>query len=375
MGSSAGRAVNDGFFRPVLAGIVPYEPGKPAEEVQRELGLARVVKLASNEGPFGPFPAAQEALAQGIADLNRYPDGGFYRLREALARKHGVDPENVIPGGGADGVILYLSIACLDPGDEIVCGWPSFPSYVLDAQKLGATVRTVPLRGHRYDLDAIRAAITDRTKLVYICNPNNPTGTAVGRSELDAYFNDVPGHVLTVLDEAYHEYADVPNYPDGIQEHVRPGRRAIALRTFSKIYGLAGLRIGYGVGPVDVVTAIRKVQNAFDVSQPAQEAALASLDDSAEIERRRAANTVARGLLEAGLKELGLSTPGPAIGNFVYVELGRDSRPVFDALLREGVIVRPMSGFGAPEAIRISVGTDEECRFCLEALSRVLRSP
>ena len=372
MSRAALARVADSFFRPSIAGIVPYEPGKPAEEVQRELGLERVVKLASNEGPFGPFPAALEALARGAPDLNRYPDGGFYRLRRALAERHGVGPENIAPAGGADGVVTYLSLVCLDPGDEVVCGWPSFPSYVLGALKLGAAARRVPLRDDRYDLDGLLAAVTPRTKIVYVCNPNNPTGTMVTREEVDAYFARVPDHVLTVLDEAYFEYVDDPGYPDGIEEYLKAGRRALVLRTFSKIYGLAGLRIGYGVGPAEVVTAIRKVQNAFDVTQPAQDAALASLDDPGEIERRRRANATGRTTLEGGLRELGLYVAAHPVGNFVCAELGRDARPVFEELLREGVIVRPLAGFGAPEAIRVSVGTDEENELFLEALARVL---
>jgi histidinol-phosphate aminotransferase len=374
MEAGALARIAESFFKPALAGIVPYEPGKPAEDVRRELGLERVVKLASNEGPFGPFPAALEALARGAAELNRYPDGGFYRLRHALAEHHGVGPEHVAPAGGADGVVLYLSIACLDPGDEVVCGWPSFPSYVLDALKLGAVCRRVPLVDDRYDLEAMLEAIGPLTKIVYVCNPNNPTGRLVPRDALAEYFERVPGHVLTVLDEAYFEYVEHPDYPDGIEEHLKAGRQALVLRTFSKIYGLAGLRVGYGVGPVEVVTAIRKVQNAFDVSQPAQDAALASIGDEAEIARRRQANTEGRALLERGLAALGLRVAAEPVGNFVYAELGRDSRPVFEALLREGVIVRPLHGFGAPEAIRVSVGTIGECEEAVEAIGTVLRA-
>jgi histidinol-phosphate aminotransferase len=370
--ASAIARVAESFFKPSLAGIVPYEPGKPAEEVQRELGLTRIVKLASNEGPLGPFPAAREALERGIGELNRYPDGGFYRLRQALADRHGVAAENIAPAAGADGVVLYLSLACLDPGDEIVCGWPSFPSYVLDALKVGAAVRRVPLRDDRYDLEAMLGEITDRTKLVYVCNPNNPTGRIVPRAELDDYLERAPAHVLTVLDEAYFEYVDSDGYPDGIEEYVKAGRAVMALRTFSKIYGLASLRVGYGVGPAAVVEAIRKVQNAFDVTQPAQDAALASLGDADEIARRRRANAEGRGVLENGLAELGLRVAAEPAGNFVYAELPGDSRPLFTALLREGVIVRPLHGFGAPNAIRVSVGTLEECELCLEALGHLL---
>jgi histidinol-phosphate aminotransferase len=372
--ASAIARVAESFFKPELAGIVPYEPGKPAEEVQRELGLSQIVKLASNEGPFGPFPAAQEALERGIRELNRYPDGGFYRLRQALAERHGVSPENVAPAAGADGVVLYLSIACLAPGDEIVCGWPSFPSYVLDALKLGAVVRRVPLRDDRYDVEAMLGEITDRTKLVFVCNPNNPTGKIVPRDELDAFLDAVPGHVLTVLDEAYFEYVEEDDYPDGIGEYVKSGRSAMALRTFSKIYGLASLRVGYGVGPAEVVQAIRKVQNAFDVTQPAQDAALASLGDPEEIARRRQANAAGRLVLENGLVELGLRVATRPAGNFVYAELAGDSRPLFEALLREGVIVRPLAGFGAPSAVRVTVGSPDDNAFLDEALSRVRSS-
>jgi histidinol-phosphate aminotransferase len=375
MASAQLATVADAFFRPALDALVPYEPGKPAEEVQRELGLERVVKLASNEGPFGPFPAAREALASGISELNRYPDGGFYRLRHVLAERHGVGPENVVASAGADGVIGYLSLVCLDPGDEIVCGWPSFPSYVLGAQKLGAVAVRVPLADERYDPDAILGAVTDRTKIAYICNPNNPTGTMVGRDALDAYFEQVPDHVLTVVDEAYFEYIDDPAYPDGIGEYLKAGRRVCVLRTFSKIYGLAGLRVGYGVMPAEVVTAIRKVQNAFDVTQPAQDAALASLGDEAELERRRRANAASRTSLLAGLERLGLRPAGPAVANFVYVDLGMsDTRPVFEALLARGVIVRPLRGFGAPGWIRITVGTEEEIDVLLDALPHALTS-
>jgi len=265
------------LVRPAVQSLVPYEPGKPVEEVQRELGLERVVKLASNEGQYGPFPEALEAIERGAPGLNRYPDGGAYLLRTALAERHGVGLENVTIAAGADSVIMYLSIAVLDPGDEIVCGWPSFPSYVLDALKLGAGAKRVPLTDHCYDVDAILGEIGPRTKIVYLCNPNNPTGTMIGRSEIESYFARVPEHVLTVLDEAYFEYVESEDYPDGIEESVKIGRSALVLRTFSKIYGLAGLRVGYGVGPAEVVEAIAKVRNAFDINQTAQDAARASL--------------------------------------------------------------------------------------------------
>jgi histidinol-phosphate aminotransferase len=364
--------IPDDFVTAAVAGLTPYEPGKPVEEVQRELGLERVVKLASNEGPFGPFPSALDAIERAGPELNRYPDGGAYRLRAELAERNDVRFEEVAVGAGADGLVDGVSQAFLDAGDEIVCGWPSFPSYVIDALKLGAMPIRVPLREQRYDLDAILGAITPRTKVVYLCHPNNPTGTTNTRSELDAYFERVPEHVLTVLDQAYLEYIDDPEYPNGIDEYFKRGRRVLVLRTFSKIYGLAGLRVGWGVGSPKVVTAIGKVRRAFDITTPAQVAAVASLDDHAEVERRRRVNAEQRGVVEEILRRHGFVCAGPAVANFVYAESGEeDARPLFEALLREGVIVRPLAGFGAPGAIRVTVGTPEENAFLDEALGRV----
>ena len=362
--------IADSFFRPAIRDLVPYEPGKPVEEVQRELGLDRVVKLASNEGPFGPFPAALEAIARSAPELNRYPDGGAYRLRTALAELHGLRFEEVAVGAGSDGLVDGLSQIALDPGDEIVSGWPSFPSYSIDARKLGAVPKPVPLRGERYDLEAMLGAITPRTKLVYICHPNNPTGTMNTRAELDAYFDGVSDHVLTVLDQAYFEYIDDPDYADGIAEYLREGRRVVVLRTFSKIFGLAGLRVGYALAPPAVVTALGKVRRAFDITTPAQEAALASLGDAQEVGRRRLENAAQRIEVERILREHGLEPAGPAVANFLYCDLGEDSRPLFEQLLREGAIVRPTHAFGSPTAIRVTVGTAEENAFLADALDR-----
>lgn len=365
---SAGHAGSP--VRVALDGLVPYEPGKPVEEVQRELGLERVVKLASNEGPYGPFPAAQEAIARTALELNRYPDGGAWRLRRALAERHGVPFEKITVCAGADAVIGFVALATLDPGDEAVTGWPSFPSYVLDPLKLGAIPVRVPLADDRYDLDAILAAVTPRTKLVFIAAPNNPTGTTNNRAELDAYFGRVPPHVLTVLDQAYLEYVDDPEYPDAIEEYLKAGHRVLVLRTFSKIYGLAGLRVGYGVGPPEVITAIGKVRRAFDVTSAGQEAALASIGDDEEIARRRTANRAAMAQLIGTLRDHGLDPVEPAVANFVFVRVS-DAVAVNDALLERGVIVRPMGPFGAPDALRVTAGTPEEIEFLADALGTV----
>jgi histidinol-phosphate aminotransferase len=362
---------DDAFFRPSVTGLQPYQPGKPVEDVQRELGLARVIKLASNEGPFGPFPAALEAMERAAGELNRYPDGGAYRLHAALAERHGVGFDEICVGSGADGCIDMLSQAILDPGDEIVCGWPSFPSYVIYARKQAAATKLVPLADLRYDLAALLDAVTPRTKLVYICHPNNPTGTTNTADELDAYFEHVPEHVLTVLDQAYFEYIDRSDYPDAVERYLKAGRRVVVLRTFSKIYGLAGLRVGYAVGPRACLAAMAKVRRPFDVTTTAQVAAIASLDQPDEIARRREVNTEGLRRLAQICRAHGFE-PAPAVGNFVYVDTGADGTELFERLLREGIIVRPLAGFGSPNAIRISVGTAEELDELEAALGRVL---
>jgi histidinol-phosphate aminotransferase len=361
----------DAFFRPSVSGLTPYQPGKPVEDVQRELGLEQVVKLASNEGPFGPFPAALAALERVARELNRYPDGGVYRLHEAVAGRHGVGFDEVCVGAGADGCIDMLSQAILDPGDRVVCGWPSFPSYVIYARKQGAEASLVPLADHRYDLRALLDAVDERTKLVYICHPNNPTGTMNTADELDSYFARVPAHVLTVVDQAYFEYIDRPDYPDAVERYFKAGHHVAVLRTFSKIYGLAGLRVGYAVSSPSVCAAMAKVRRPFDLTTPAQAAAIASIGDDDELARRRAINAEGLAHLTATLGEHGLE-PVPSVGNFLYADTGADANDLYERLLREGIIVRPLAGFGSPTAIRISVGTPEELDLFAAALGRVL---
>jgi len=358
------------LFRPEVESLTPYQPGKPVEDVQRELGLERVVKLASNEGPFPPFPSAVAAMSAEL-ELNRYPDGGAYRLHHALAARHGVHPDEICVGSGADGCLDMLSQAALAPGDGVVCGWPSFASYVIYAAKQGASVTRVPLRDHRYDLDALADAIGPETKIVYVCMPNNPTGTTNTRAEFAAFLDRVPDGVLPVIDQAYFEYVDHPEYPDAVAEHFIHGRRVVVLRTFSKIFGLAGLRVGYAVGPRNVCEGMAKIRRPFDVTTVAQAAALASLDDDTELALRRQLN--GRGLAELTriLTRHGLPPVPGAVGNFVFVELQEDAATLFERLLREGVIVRPLAGFGAPTAVRISVGSPDELEFLDAALGRI----
>ena len=365
--------IPESFFRPALAGVTPYEPGKPIETVQRELGLARVVKLASNEGPFGPVPAALEALQRAVGDLNRYPDGGAYRLRAALATRFGLDLSEVAIGSGADGVIGQLAAAVIDPGDEIVCGWPSFPSYVIDTKVRGGVPVLVPLRDGVYDLEAIVAAVTPRTRIVYLCYPNNPTGTINAAVDLDRYFAEMPEHVLTVLDQAYFEYVDNPDYVDGVERYLKAGRRVLVLRTFSKIYGLAGMRVGYGLGPASLVRQLGKVRRAFDTTLAGQEAAIASLGPESDAEIARRARLCSEGRARLGdiLRENGFA-PLPGTANFLFAQAPCDAALLNDALLREGVIIRPMGAFGDPGAIRVTVGAPEELDFFAAALPRAL---
>ncbi len=365
--------IPESFFRPALAGVTPYEPGKPIETVQRELGLAHVVKLASNEGPFGPVPAALEALQRAVGDLNRYPDGGAYRLRAALATRFGLDLSEVAIGSGADGVIGQLAAAVIDPGDEIVCGWPSFPSYVIDTKLRGDVPVLVPLRDGVYDLEAIVAAVTPRTRIVYLCYPNNPTGTINASVDLDRYFAEMPEHVLTVLDQAYFEYVDDPDYVDGVERYLKAGRRVLVLRTFSKIYGLAGMRVGYGLGPASLVRQLGKVRRAFDTTLAGQEAAIASLGPESDAEIARRARLCSEGRARLGdiLRENGFA-PLPGTANFLFAQAPCDAAALNDALLREGVIIRPMGAFGDPGAIRVTVGAPEELDFFAAALPRAL---
>jgi histidinol-phosphate aminotransferase len=360
-------------FRAALEGLVPYQPGRPVELVRRELGLTGpVVKLASNEGQYGPFDEALEAIARAAAEGNRYPDGGAYALRAALAERHGLSIEQVVAGNGADAVLNYLALALLEPGDEVAFCWPSFPVYPINAAKMGALGVRAPLAGSSYDLEALLGVVTPRTKVVYVTNPNNPTGGLVRREALARFLDELPEHVLPVIDEAYTEYVDDTGYPDAIREHLLAGRRVVVLRTFSKIYGLAGLRVGWGAMPEDVAAALAKVKNAFDISQPAQDAAVASIGRDDEIARRREQTRAGRERLAQGLRALGLQ-PLESVANFVTADVG-DGVAVAGALERRGVIVRPLVGFGDPASIRISVGMPDEIELALRELGDVLTS-
>jgi len=354
---------------PHLLGIEPYKPGRPIEEVERELGLSDTIKLASNENPLGASPAAIEAVRSAVRRLHYYPEGGAPELAARLAAKLGVAPACLVFGNGSNELIELAARAFARSGDEIVFSADGFAIYALVAQALDARAVPVPPRDHHHDLPAIADAIGPRTRVVFLANPNNPTGTIFRRNEWEAFLRRVPGDVLLVVDQAYCEYVDDPDYPMLLDELPRrPGM--VLLRTFSKIYGLAGLRIGYAVGDPDVIDAISRLRQPFNVNSLAQAAALAALDDDAHVERSRRVALEGRGEFARALESMGVDYV-PSQANFVLLEVG-DGAAVTDALLRRGVIVRPMSGYGMPSKIRITFGTAEQNRRCLDALADAL---
>lgn len=352
-----------------IRGIDPYRPGKPVEEVERELKI-QAVKLASNENPLGPSPRAMEAAQKALAESNRYPDGGGFYLREKLAARHGVPMENVLLGQGSGELIDLAARMLLDPSREAVTSEGSFPLYYISIRGAGARLVAVPLNDYAFDLDAIAAAATPKTRLIYLANPNNPTGTLFSQDEFDAFFRRIPDDVLVVLDEAYCDYAGI-TAESRATEWVRRGRSLLLLRTFSKVYGLAGMRVGYGIGPADLLEEMNKLRTPFNTSGVAQAAALAALDDVDHVRRSVEANRAGLRQLTARLTEMGVRFV-PSVANFLLVLLEQDGKPVADELLRRGVIVRPMAWMGFPKAIRVSVGLAEENEKFLSALGEVL---
>jgi histidinol-phosphate aminotransferase len=361
-------------LRQALQQVQPYRPQRPIRELQEQFGLERIVKLGSNEGAFGPLPAAVAAFEGAVGHLNRYPDAGGMGLREELGRRFGLPVEQVVIGNGADELIRLSAVATLDAGERAVFPWPSFPSYVSAAACSGAEAVRVPLSDHRFDLQGVLAACREpRTKLVFLANPNNPTGTLVDRDELRAFLGELPEGILCVLDEAYADYAEPePEGPALVREGAA---RLCVLRTFSKVYGLAALRIGYALASPDVADALDRVRPVFNVNQPAQEAALASLHEHDAVGLRVEHARGARVALHRAMADAGLE-PVPSQANFVYAEVPvGDGGSLARALLeKEGVIVRALGPFGAPGAIRVTAGTDEENEVFASAVRSVLRS-
>ena len=346
-----------------------YMPGTLIEDVKRQLKLSSVIKLASNENALGPSPKALAALARAAASLHRYPDAACRDLRGKLAKKLRVDPDWIAVGNGSDELIVLALRAFVDPGDEVVVAAPTFLIYELQAKACGASVVVVPLRHYRYDLPTMKAAITPHTKLVFIANPDNPTGTYVTKRELSDFLRDLPGETIVFMDEAYYEFVEASDYPQTLREVA--DRSLIVTRSFSKAYGLAGLRVGYGIAQPSIIAAMNAVREPFNVNSLAQAAAVAALDDAAFLRRTRQLVREGRRYLPKELGVLKVRSVS-SVTNFILIELGPRAAEVAKALLRRGVIVREMSAWKLPNCLRVTIGTMPENRQFIRALKQCL---
>jgi histidinol-phosphate aminotransferase len=359
-------------LNPALEHLPVYQPGRPIEEVARELGLPAhdVIKLASNENPLGPSPLALAALKKALRRLNMYPDGNAFYLKRKLAAKLSVTPANLVLGNGSNDIIEFLGHALLGPGDEMVVSQYCFAIYPIVAKLLGASVITVPAKDYGHDLPAMLRAVTARTKLMFVANPNNPTGTLAPAADVRRLLAELPESVVLAMDEAYFEFLE---QPEDLLPLLRAGKKPnlILLRTFSKIYGLAGLRLGYGIAHPEFIAALEKIRQPFNINSLAQAAALAALDDAAHVNKTRRNNFQGRKCLEESLSGMNVEFV-PSSANFVLARVGAGGE-VFEQLQRQGVITRPMGGYQLPEWIRISVGTPAENQRCVKALRQILR--
>lgn len=358
---------------PGVQKLSPYVPGKPVDELARELNLdpAGIVKLASNENPLGSSPKALEAIRAELAELTRYPDGNGFELKTKLAARCGVTPAQVTLGNGSNDILDLVARAWLAPGLNAVFSQYAFAVYPIATQAVGAQGKVVPAKAHGHDLEAMLAAIDANTRVVFVANPNNPTGTWFGPDALESFLARVPQSVLVVLDEAYIEYAEGDELPDGLDYLARYPNLLVS-RTFSKAYGLASLRVGYALSSPQVADVLNRVRAPFNVNSLALAAACAALDDADYLAASRRTNDAGMAQLEAGFRRLGLSWI-PSKGNFIAVDFGCDAAPINQALLQAGVIVRPVAGYGMPTFLRVSIGTEQENARFLEALEQILR--
>ncbi len=355
---------------PEVAAINPYEPGKPIEEVQRELGIGEPVKLASNENPLGPSPRAVKAIRDALSELHRYPDGSSHVLRHKIAARHGVEAERIFMGSGSCEILNLLAYLFLRPGRNAVIADHSFVIYRLAIAAAGAAAKVVPLRDdYIFNLDAMADAIDENTAIVFLGNPNNPTGTIYRRKEWKRFLKRVPQRVVIVADEAYFEFVHDSEYPDSLEDHDGV-RLIVTLRTFSKIFGLAGLRVGYAVARPDIIRLLNNVRQPFNVTSLGQVAVIAGMDDEEHVSNTLKVNKEGMAYLDREFKGLGLSFI-PSHANFILVDVG-DGHAVYEKLLRLGVIVRPMGGYGLPRHVRISVGLEDENRRLIAALAKVV---
>jgi histidinol-phosphate aminotransferase len=359
------------FARRGIMGMPAYTPGKPIEEVQREYNLTHIVKLASNENPLKTSPLALEAMKQELENCFLYPESSSPCVRRALGEKLSYPAENIVVANGGDQVISLICQAFLDEGDEAVVGDPSFGIYHQNILIMGARIVRVPLKALTFDLDAILRAVTEKTKLIFFCNPNNPTSTIVPKGEVERFMARVPEHCIVVFDEAYFEYVDDPAYGDGM-DYVKAGRNVVVLRTFSKAYGLAGCRVGYAVAPDHLIQALLRVMPAFPVNRVAQAGATAALFDTAFVGASKRLNSEGRAYLANAFAEMNMPCAKPN-ANFVFADTRMDAGKVYEALLRRGVIVRPGTQWGLNTSLRVSVGTMEENRAFVAAMKEIVK--
>lgn len=356
--------------QPGISRIAPYEPGKPLEELERELGITDAVKLASNENPLGPSPRVLAGLGDALAGMARYPDGHAFLLKRKLADFLGVAPECLTIGNGSNDLLELLARVFLAPGLETLVSEHAFVVYPLVTQALGASLKVIPTQNYVQDLRATLAAITPRTRMVFIANPNNPTGTWVTRKSLLAFLEALPQDVILALDEAYREYAEVPDYPDGITLMDRHPNLVVT-RTFSKAYGLAGLRLGYAVSHPEIAALMNRIRQPFNVNALSLAAGTLALEDQQHLHASVALNREGMAYLVAAAERLGLEYI-PSAGNFLSIGFGREAAPIYEALLRLGVIVRSLEGYGLPQHLRVTVGTMAENQRFVAALEKVL---
>jgi histidinol-phosphate aminotransferase len=365
------RSIIYEILPPWSSRIRPYPPGKPVEEVERELGRT-AIKLASNENPLGPSPKAQEAIQNYLSQMHYYPDGGGYHLRQKLAEIHGLNMDEIILGAGSTDLIELVGKTFLGGGDEAITSESAFYMYRLAIEDMGAGLVLTPMRDMTFDLAAMAHAITQRTKVIYLGNPNNPTGTMFTAEELDRFLDAIPSRILVVLDEAYYDYVQRPDYSHSV-DYVRAGRNIMVLRTFSKVHGLAGIRLGYGMGHSELIECLNRIRSPFNASSLAQVAGLAALDDHEHVARSVEMNCREMKYLTQELTLMGVHYT-PSVGNFLLIDTGRDCEEDFIRLLHEGVIVRPMKLYGFPTSLRVTVGRHEENQQFLEALQCVAAS-
>ncbi|NIP38167.1 MAG: histidinol-phosphate transaminase [Candidatus Dadabacteria bacterium] len=350
--------------------LVPYLPGKPVEELQRELGITGAVKLASNENPIGPSPKAIAAIAGKLNDVNRYPDGDSFYLKNELSGRLQVDTQNLIIGNGSNDIIEIAARTFIKPGDEAVMGEFAFIVYPLVTKAIGASAVISPMPGLTHDLRDMYKRITPKTKMVFIANPNNPTGTMVTKEKLEWFLDKVPDDIIVLVDEAYFEYVNDNDYPDSL-DYLGSRPSLITVRTFSKIYGLAGLRLGYGVASVDIISYMNRVREPFNVNSLAQTAGIAALGDQGHVESSNEVNSEGRKYLEAEFKKLGIKYY-ESYTNFILIDLLKDPMPIYNELLKQGVIVRPVGGYGLKTHLRVSIGLMNENKRFMTALSKII---